>query len=177
VWGWDAMWFGGLHIWSGKSMRNVNRYGFTIIELLITIAILAVLLTVVLPSLVKVRQASRDGTRKTDIQTLRTALETFKVDHRVAYPTSDDFAGSGSSVPLRFIVPDYIQKVPTDPLVSQAYKYVALPLGCNNIPPNMCQNYAICAKLEAEAGATTTYCNGINDCGPNTTCNYEVQNK
>lgn len=151
--------------------------GFTLIELLISVGILALLVTLVIPSLTKVRQTSRDGRRKTDIQEIRVALETFRSDHRAAYPTSANFDGSGSVYPPVFLVPDYLAKVPIDPLASQKYKYVALPVGCNNSAPNMCYGYALCAKLESESGSVTDYCNGVNDCGTNVTCNYQIQNK
>lgn len=53
------------------------RRGFTAVELLITITIMGILLTVAVVSLISSQTQARDEERKTDVQTIANHLETF----------------------------------------------------------------------------------------------------
>lgn len=62
--------------------------GFTLVELLIVIAILAILSSLGISNFQSARIKARDVGRKSDLQTIAKSLETYVNDHR-SYPLSD----------------------------------------------------------------------------------------
>jgi prepilin-type N-terminal cleavage/methylation domain-containing protein len=66
------------------------RRGFTIIELLTVIAIIALLMSILLPSLSAARRQSKDVNVKAFIHGIETGLEMFR-NERGEYPASDPF--------------------------------------------------------------------------------------
>lgn len=64
------------------------RKGFTLVELLIVIAILAILSSLGVSNFQSARIKARDISRKSDLQTISKSLETYVNDHRT-YPLSD----------------------------------------------------------------------------------------
>ena len=118
-----------------------RKRGFTLIELLVVISIIGILLAVGVTSYQRASQLSRDAKRKTDLEQLRQALETFRSENG-SYPT----AGQGG---LNALAPDYITVLPSDPR-DGIYQYT--PTGN---PP---VTYTICASLElVESPATCNY--------------------
>jgi general secretion pathway protein G len=74
-----------------KRMRE-NFYlsrGFTLVELLLVLVILAVLAAVVVPKFTKRSEQARTTAATTDIANLSTALDAFEIDTG-RYPTSDE---------------------------------------------------------------------------------------
>jgi general secretion pathway protein G len=64
--------------------RNINRVrqgGFTLVELLLVLTILAILAGIVLPSMVGRGKQARVARAQTEIQSFGTALGTFEVDN------------------------------------------------------------------------------------------------
>lgn len=68
-------------------MRQKRYQGFTLVELLIVIAILAILSTLGVANFTSARIKARDIGRKSDLQTIAKSLEAYVNDHRT-YPTS-----------------------------------------------------------------------------------------
>jgi prepilin-type N-terminal cleavage/methylation domain-containing protein len=66
----------------------IIKRGFTLVELLIVIAILAILSAVGVSNFQSARIKARDVSRKSDLQTVSKSLEAYVNDHR-AYPLSD----------------------------------------------------------------------------------------
>jgi prepilin-type N-terminal cleavage/methylation domain-containing protein len=75
-------------------MMRANRKGFTIIELLVVVAIMGLLATLALPKLTATRQRATVATMITDLKNMLTAQEGFFVNYR-------DYAGgiAASEVP------------------------------------------------------------------------------
>jgi type II secretory pathway pseudopilin PulG len=65
-----------------------NRKAFTIVELLTSIVIIALLLGLLLPSLARIRRSAKEAAQKVQIATIETALEAFKQDYG-DYPPSN----------------------------------------------------------------------------------------
>jgi len=65
-----------------------NRRAFTLIELLLAIAIIGILATIVTAAIVNARMQSRDTRRVADIATIQQAIELYQMDVGV-YPTGN----------------------------------------------------------------------------------------
>ncbi len=106
------------------------KRGFTLIELLVVIAIIGILITVGSVSYLRAIRLSRDSKRKTDLEQIRQALETYRSENR-QYPDL--------SPGLSALVPAYITSVPEDPKTPD-FTYTYTPSGTTT--------YQLCAELE-----------------------------
>lgn len=112
----------------------MKEKGFTLIELLVVMTIIAILAGLALVSYQGARKTARDGKRKADMETIRSALEMYRADNGEYPPTTSGACGGGwdrSSCNPNFLEeltsPDeYLAEVPEDPLNTsdqQAYVY------------------------------------------------------
>lgn len=69
---------------------NRNK-AFTLVEILIVVIILGILAAIVIPQFTQASQDARESALASDLQTLRSQIELFKVQHLDKYPT--DIAG------------------------------------------------------------------------------------
>ncbi|MBI2195693.1 MAG: type II secretion system protein [Candidatus Levybacteria bacterium] len=65
--------------------RVKREKGFTLVELLIVIAIIGVLTTLLMANFIGVRQRARDAQRKSDLRQIQSALELYRSDQG-SYP-------------------------------------------------------------------------------------------
>src|SRR5215468_3092651 len=72
----------------GASTR-VRRSGFTLIEILVVIVVIAILATLVAPNIFRHVGAAKDATAKSQIEMLGAALDAFRLDNG-RYPTTDE---------------------------------------------------------------------------------------
>ncbi|MGB0685063.1 MAG: type II secretion system protein [Planctomycetota bacterium] len=101
-----------------------RRAGFTIIEMLIVVTILAMLAGILVPVLETEAATARDARRASDLKSVASALAHYYQDNR-AYPdTSDVWQGDAGSVGsfgydatgyIPGLVPDYLPFLPKDP--------------------------------------------------------------
>ncbi len=117
--------------------------GFTLIELMVVIAIIGILASIITVSLASSRAKARDAKRISDIRTIQLALEEYYNDNGT-YPT----AIYGSPSPIA----NYLPNTPLDPKDnSTQYKYNAWN-AANTIPcgsaPNLPIGYHLGAALE-----------------------------
>ena len=155
-----------------KNIRRVimKNIGFTLVELLIVITIIATLSGIGYAVFGNATRSARDAKRKADLEQIRTALEMFKAD-KGCYPPNDNSDING--INKTKFNSSYINPFPSDP--KSPYKYWYQPLIWNS----SCGGagaYALCAYLE---NGTGTACGGIY-CGPENTptyiCRYRVDN-
>jgi prepilin-type N-terminal cleavage/methylation domain-containing protein len=66
--------------------RRIRHYGFTLIELLVVVAIIALLVALLLPSMSKVREAARRAVCASQIHQQGLAVIAFTADHHGAAP-------------------------------------------------------------------------------------------
>lgn len=95
----------------------MNKYkGFTLVELLITVAIIALLSTIGILVYSQVLKNGRDAKRQADLSNIQSALEQYRADQGY-YPSTITFGG-----PLAFSDRIYLKELPQD---SKApfYKY------------------------------------------------------
>jgi general secretion pathway protein G len=69
--------------------KRENKHGFTLIELMLVMVILAVLAAVVVPKFTKRSQQAKETAAKTDIANLEIALDAFEIDTG-RYPTNSE---------------------------------------------------------------------------------------
>src|SRR5690348_10097459 len=76
-----------------QSLWLRHNKGFTIIELLVVIAVIAVLSMLFVNTATINIKRGRDARRKTDLENVRSGIETFRADCN-KYPASVSFGGS-----------------------------------------------------------------------------------
>lgn len=151
------------------SVQRTKKSGFSLIELLITVSIIAILIAIGVASYATINRQSRDTKRKSDLEQIRSALEMYRADNG-AYPG----AGSGSWVATSSstdvligltpqLVPTYLAQVPLDPKSAQSYMYMA-----TNGSGGYYYGYCLSALLESE--------NPTDTCTPATGQTYGAKN-
>jgi len=98
---------------------------FTLIELLITVAVIAILAAIAVPNFLEAQTRSKVARAKADMRTLKTALEAYAVDNN-SYPLNAGGIGLTGAL-LNLTQPIvYITSLPKDPFVQDAlYFYFA----------------------------------------------------
>ena len=90
--------------------------GFTLIELVVVMAIIALLLTFALPRYFDGLERARESVLRQDLKTMRDAIEQFHAD-RGAYPNA-----------LEDLVTNrYLRSVPADPITESPETWVVTP--------------------------------------------------
>lgn len=94
-----------------------NKKGFTLIELIVVISIIGILSSLLVANFMNVRQKTRDGVRKKDLEQVRLALETYRIDvgeyPAYLYPSETSECPVGESIAHEGIV--YMENIPCDP--------------------------------------------------------------
>ena len=148
--------------------------GFTLIELIVTTVIIAVLASVAFVSYRPATKQGRDGRRNIDLESLRGTLEVYRTDCGT-YPTTDLAWGQqlkGANAASPCATSDiYIEKVPQDPLISR-YKYVYRFVSANKY--YLCSYYEVQASDDPQAD---TNCGGaLCGVGQTVSCKHVVTN-
>src|ERR1700734_3522336 len=84
---------------------NRRRFGFTFIELMIVMAIIAVLMAVAVPVYTRAIVRSKESVLKNNLFTLRTVIDEYTYDKQKAPQTLQDLVSDG-----------YLRQVPMDPI-------------------------------------------------------------
>lgn len=140
----------------GLAPPRRRRAGFTLIEAVILIAILALL--IILGSFTYYSQLAkgRDGRRKADLKKIANSLEDYYNDNN-CYPTQAQFTCGADFSP-------YLNLVPCDPLNDDPFVYYY---------ESSCQWYRLYARLEYEQDPAIIESGcGPPGCGPSGAFNY-----
>lgn len=136
----------------------MKQRGFTLIEILVTISIIALLTMVGLTNFKVANQKARDGRRQGDLEQIKAALELYRTDAG-SYPANGAWLVPNGS--LVYSGTTYMQNIPDDPISSRSYYYRT---------PDAGETYRLCAALEL---TTTGSCTGNPSC-TGVTCNYQI---
>lgn len=107
-------------------MRSLQK-GFTLIEMLVVIAIISILIGIGVNTFTIAQKKARDVRRKADLRSIQVALELYKSDTG-KYPLAGGCTGYGQNCYsysteaswLAPLVPNYLPKVPKDPINNAA---------------------------------------------------------
>ena len=87
--------------------------GFTLVELMIVMAIIMVLAVVAVPSYIAAMRAAREAVLKEDLHVLRNAIDSYTADKQKAPQTLEDLVQEG-----------YLKSIPDDPLTHSKETWV-----------------------------------------------------
>lgn len=129
-----------------------NQKGFTIIELLVVIVVIAILVALTLPNLFSAQTRARDTERKNDLKNAQQQLESYYNDNN-SYPTTSEGLGL-------LVTDGYLDEQPQDPQGGN-YTYAATTDGTTDCTAQPCAQYTLTADLEndndADANASGDY--------------------
>jgi general secretion pathway protein G len=95
------------------SIGRKQDAGFTLIELMIVMAIIGVLAVVAVPSYVSALKHAREAVLKEDLHVLRAAIDSYTMDKQKAPQTLDDLIQDG-----------YLKTIPDDPMTRTTTSWV-----------------------------------------------------
>jgi general secretion pathway protein G len=144
------------------NQRKRKQHGFTLVEILIVVVILGILAAIVVPQFTSASETAQGNSMIATLQTVRSQLELYRVQHNSNYPTlaqlwgnltgTTDAAGSTDGTNFG----PYLQKAPTNPFTntstvaadnSGAWQYTAATGAIEAVVPA-----ATATKLGLDAG-------------------------
>lgn len=145
---------------------NKTARGFTIVELLIVIVVIAILATISIVVYNGVQGRARDSKRYSDLKSIASALELYRVDqggypkctggtHRVGDTEQGSTAASCLTTAL---VPKYMASFPVDPIntTPSLYWYGVgyRKTGVTTLISDNSDNYILGARMDSSGGST-----------------------
>ena len=101
-----------------------GKRGFTLLELIIVIAVISILIAIALPRFKGMQDEGNIAKAKGELRTLQTAVESFYIHNSQSYPSALSGLTSAS--------PSIVTTVPTDPFNSGSGSYGYARGGTNN---------------------------------------------
>jgi len=96
------------------SRRNrAKTSGFTLVELMVVMLIIAILLAVAIPSYISAIRSAREAALRQDLHTMRDAIEQYTEDKQAAPQSLDDLVQAG-----------YLRDLPIDPMTHSSDTWV-----------------------------------------------------
>ena len=135
---------------------NYYKKGFTLLELLVVIGIMGILIAIGVQSYTTLNKQARDGRRIADLQSVRTALESYRSQNGVYPPNLSPIVPSG-----------YLNAIPADPVPVRQYVYLPVTTEQGQA------SYALCASRELPGTLPASDCADQN-CGTAGVCNYQL---
>jgi type II secretion system protein G len=96
-----------------------NQRGFTLLEMMVVVAIVAILAAILIPNFTRARAQSQTAACMSNVKTIATALELYFTDHQ-NYP-----AATKANVDTGFVTTmnGYLSQVPVDPAAGSTSYY------------------------------------------------------
>lgn len=111
-----------------SSTKRFVKKGFTLVEILIVVVILGILAAIVIPQFTSASESAKGSSLQSQLQTIRSQLELYQVQHNGNYPTvaqmwgnltgKTDVAGAVSAAADAF--GPYLQQAPKNPFTNKA---------------------------------------------------------
>ncbi len=93
--------------------KRLGEGGFTLVELMIVMAIIMILATIAIPIYVRTLQRAKEATLREDLHTMRTAIDSYTIDKQKAPDSLDDLVQAG-----------YLKSIPVDPITSSSETWI-----------------------------------------------------
>jgi general secretion pathway protein G len=90
-----------------RGSRRGER-GFTLIELVIVMAVIGLLAAIAIPSFVRSVQKAKEAVLQEDLHVMRNAIDSYTIDKEKAPQSLDDLVQAG-----------YLKSIPVDPITSR----------------------------------------------------------
>ena len=87
--------------------------GFTLMELIIVVAVIGILAVMALPNLKDVPRRAREATLKNNVHTMRSVIDQFKADRGVYPPALDELVEKG-----------YLRRIPFDSITKSQETWI-----------------------------------------------------
>ncbi len=129
--------------------RQSKDSGFSLIELMVVVSIIAILLALGSVSYTTAQRKARDATRRGDMKAVQSGFEQY-------YVVNGNYANPCSTMAISEFLPGGL---PTDPKPSQSYTYA-----CDAVA----STYCACALLENETGNSDDASCGYDNSGDET---------
>lgn len=144
--------------------RATEQRGFTLVELLVVMAMLAVLAALMLASLATAQKGSRDTKRRSDLNQYRIALAQYAAANDSTYPGVTPVTGMSStnSPYVQLSAGSYLSGFNDDPKTPGNYQYVT--------DANPGTNFGICVQLERNSSEMFVVGPTFAGTKPNATC-------
>ena len=100
-----------------RTFRRIPRRasGFTLVELMVVMLIIAILLAVAVPSYISAIKSAREAALREDLHTMRDAIEQYTEDKQAAPQSLDDLVQAG-----------YLRSIPVDPITRSSTTWVTV---------------------------------------------------
>lgn len=143
--------------------KNKNT-GFTLVELIVVISLAAILLVTVTSSGLKQKTIARDKVRVADIQTIRLALEEYKLACG-EYPARLETTADNGNCPSGVNLGNYLPHIPEVPVYSGINNYPDQDgqyfyYGLSSVNNGKCFDYIVGVQLEY--GADDDFSGNVN---------------
>jgi type IV pilus assembly protein PilA len=126
------------HIFLKRTVTDNQKKGFTLLEILIVIAIIGILISIGVASYSSAQKKSRDSRRRGDLKAVQSAIEQYYSDS----PTAS-YPAAGCAIPATYLP----LGLPVDPKDVAPYQY---SFTCAT------STYCICAQLESGLGNSSS---------------------
>jgi general secretion pathway protein G len=99
----------GLH----NSRRKTGQQGFTLLELMVVMAVMLVLAAIAVPSYLASIRKAKEAVLREDLHTMRSAIDSYTSDKSKAPQSLDDLVQAG-----------YLKAIPKDPITSRTDTWI-----------------------------------------------------
>lgn len=113
-----------------KKQRKKGEEGFTLIELIVVVAILGFLMAIAIPRYLTARVTAAQSATKANLHSLASALELYATENnQTTYPANDADSDRDNTLDIIEWISAYIAQAPTPPAGTDNYRYTQLSNG------------------------------------------------
>jgi general secretion pathway protein G len=98
---------------SNISPGKTNQQGFTLLELMVVMAVMLVLAAIAVPSYLASIRKAKEAVLREDLHTMRSAIDSYTADKAKAPQSLDDLVQAG-----------YLKAIPKDPITSRTDTWI-----------------------------------------------------
>ncbi len=102
-----------LHKTRRQGARGKRQQGFTLLELMVVMAVMLVLAAIAVPSYLASIKKAKEAVLKEDLHTMRVAIDSYTADKAKAPQSLDDLVQAG-----------YLKTIPKDPITSRTDTWI-----------------------------------------------------